>query len=431
MVDDVFWDIPVQPPSSTSTRQGTESSPSTPDATPPWYPSGLLSGTPDPSTFELGLRTPMGKVYGWDFRDVLNLEWWQTLTVSWWGHWPERVDKVRVVAHTENKIVLALDKRYIVHVYPFQTGWDVSTLIRYAPWKDILQDERVLLPLGGLRNQHGDQMCMFDYHKMHTPEEISANLQNQLRLRQLGRDIGKVHASFQSETTPNAEWRWNTRLKDLEGALNTTTLWRAPHTKHVQGIPPFHLSLDGLLWDEYHVTLVPQPRPLTDTLLCKDERMPAVATIANLEQVIALRGAFNEDASRAMFLASWEGSLPPAWGGYTLRTLKGGLWIWRYEAILHQLARARAFDRTDAESMCMDWLNDVSRIQAKLGVLRMTSLVARLSVFLFIFCVLSIGFAESMEGPFQGGTRIFLANVFLFTAIGFHIYTDNRIPEPY
>ena len=74
----------------------------------------------------------MGKVYGWDYRDVLETGWWQKLSVSWWGQWPERVEKVRIVAQTENKIVMALDKRYIVHVYPFQTGWDVSTLIRYA-----------------------------------------------------------------------------------------------------------------------------------------------------------------------------------------------------------------------------------------------------------------------------------------------------------
>lgn len=431
MVDDVFWDIPVRPPASTSQRQDPTPSPSSQDAPPPWFPTGLISGKPDPATFELGLRTPMGKVYGWDYRNVLEAAWWQKLTVSWWGQWPERVEKVRLVAHTENKIVLALDKRYIVHVYPLQSGWDVSTLIRYTPWKDILEHERVLLPLGGLRNEHGDQMCMFEYHKMHSPDEISANLQDQLRLRQLGRDIGKVHASLQSETTPNAEWRWNARLKALEGALNTTTLWRAPHTKHVQGLPPFHLSLDGLMWDEYHVTLVPQPRPLTDALLCKDERMPAVATIANLEQVIALRGAFNEDASRALFLASWEGSLPSTWGGYTLRTLKGGLWIWRYEAILHQLARARAFAQSEAEAMCMDWLNDVSRIQAKLGVLRMTSLVAKSAFMLCIFSFLSIGFAEEWEGAFQGSTRILLTSIFLFMAIGFHSYTDKHLPEPY
>ena len=81
--------------------------------------------------------------------------------------------------------------------------------------------------------------------------------------------------------------------------------------------------------------------------------------------------------------------------------------------------------------MCMDWLNDVSRIQAKLGVLRMTSLVAKSAFMLCIFSFLSIGFAEEWEGAFQGSTRILLTSIFLFMAIGFHSYTDKHLPEPY
>ena len=432
MEDEPFWDIPAQSSKSFESKKGKESTSSVEgDGSPPWYPSGLTSEPLDPSTLELGLRTPWGRIRGWNYSEAMDKSWWQKSPGSWWGFWPKKVDSVRVVAHVQNKIIVALDEEFIVHIYPLQTGYDVSTLVRYEPWEKILQSKRVLLPMGGLRNDNGDQMCMFPYHEIHSPQEVTQNLQDKDKLFALGDAVGCLHSGLKHEATPNTEWRWNARLKAIEDTLKTSTLWRAPHTKHVQGIPPFNISLDGILWgDEVH--LIPQPRPLVDHLLCESERMPGVATLANLEQAIALRGGFSESASRAVLYTGWEIKAPKTWGGHFLSTLKGGVWIWRYEAILLELARARAFKQPKAESMCMDWLNDVSRIQAKLGILRMTNLGAKTSLMFFIIWFISLNFAV---GPLSGMSgfpgRLSLSVLFLLSAIGLRSYTEQNIPEPY
>ena len=439
-MDEPVWEIPVHAPKRAQSKKAKESSPqveadvSSPvegDGSPPWYPSGLTSEALDPSNLELGRRTPWGRIWGWNYSEALDASWWQNSPDSWWGLWPKNVGSVRIVAHTQNKIIVALGEDFIVHIYPLQTGSDVSTLVRYKPWGEILKDERVILPIGGLQNDNGDQLCMFPYHEIHTPQEVSQNLQSRNELHALGDAVGRLHSALKQEATPNTEWRWNARLKAIEGTLKTTTLWRAPHTKHVQGLPPFHISLDGIHWGE-DVTLVPQPRPLVDHLLCESERMPPIATLAHLEQIIALRGGFSDSVPRASFYAGWEAKTPPTWGGRFLRNLKGGVWIWRYEAILLELARARAFKQPEAESMCMGWLNDVSRIQAKLGVLRMTNLGAKTSLMLFLLSLGTIFFSgEPSTGSSGGIGRMVLATLVLLLAVGLYRYTDRNIPEPY
>jgi hypothetical protein len=80
----------------------------------------------------------------------------------------------------------------------------------------------------------------------------------------------------------------------------------------------------------------------------------------------------------------------------------------------------------------MDWLNDVSRIQAKLGILRMTNLGAKTSLMFFIMWFISLNFAV---GPLSGMSgfpgRLSLTALFLFSAIGLRSYTEQNIPEPY
>jgi len=431
-VDESVWEIPVHSPKTTQSKKPKKSSQQVKDdVSPPWYPSGLTSEALDPSNLELGRRTPWGRIWGWNYSEALDPSWWQNSPGSWWGVWPKNVGSVRIVAHTQNKIIVALGEDFIAHIYPLQTGSDVSTLVRYNPWGEILKNERVILPIGGLQNDNGDQVCMFPYHEVHTPQEVAQNLQSRNELHALGSAVGRLHSALKQEATPNTEWRWNARLKAIEGTLKTTTLWRAPHTKHVQGLPAFNISLDGILWGD-DVTLVPQPRPLVDHLLCESERMPAIATLAHLEQTIALRGGFSDSVPRASFYAGWEAKTPPTWGGRFLRNLKGGVWIWRYEAILLELARARAFKQPEAESMCMGWLNDVSRIQAKLGVLRMTNLGAKTSLMLFLLSLGTIFFTGEPSTGSSGGTgRMVLATLVLFLAIGLYRYTDRNIPETY
>ena len=68
MVDEPVWEIPVHSPKTSQSKKSKESSSraegdgSTVVADaglPPWYPSGLTSEPLDPSTLELGIRTPL------------------------------------------------------------------------------------------------------------------------------------------------------------------------------------------------------------------------------------------------------------------------------------------------------------------------------------------------------------------------------------
>nr|MCS5533019.1 hypothetical protein [Candidatus Poseidoniaceae archaeon] len=54
-----------------------------------------------------------------------------------------------------------------------------------------------------------------------------------------------------------------------------------------------------------------------------------------------------------------------------MSTVLGGPWLWRYRAVLLNLAHANAFGDSQLMSSCNAWLGDVSRLQAHLGTLRM------------------------------------------------------------
>ena len=91
----------------------------------------------------------------------------------------------------------------------------------------------------------------------------------------------------------------------------------------------------------------------------------------SIEQQISFsRGMSTE--SRKSFLYAWLSSAPESYGyKKSLSTLMGGPWIWRYHAVLLALGEARIYADLELGEKAEQWLNDVSRIQAHLGVLRL------------------------------------------------------------
>ena len=49
----------------------------------------------------------------------------------------------------------------------------------------------------------------------------------------------------------------------------------------------------------------------------------------------------------------------------------GGSWVWRYNAVLERLLLARTYGDADLEQQSLEWLGEVSRLQARLVTLRM------------------------------------------------------------
>jgi len=234
--------------------------------------------------------------------------------------------------------------------------------------------------------------------------------------------VGRVHAALTAHATPNTERRWNERLKAIEDRLKTTTLWRAPHTKHVVGLPTLHCSLDGVVETSNGAVLLPRPRSLVDHLLAPGERLPGVSTIAMFEQRLSLVEGFASSSSREAFYRAWGEVVPPSWTSKSsLSTANGGVWIWRYEAMLLMLAEARAYGLKEQAKQCDRWLFDVSRIQARLGELRTVHAVRRGGMWAAIAAAL-LG-----TGPFQIPFVLGSAA----TALAAHLVHQRRMPPPF
>ena len=383
---------------------------------PSWYPSALVEAPCEPAQFSFGLPSPWGRLRGWDYTAALSPIWWSTVKKNAWGDWPQKVEQVSVVTHTRRAVVLDLDERWTVHLYPFPTGKEVSTLALYSPWAEVLTKAPLLMPVAGLHGDDGDMVAVFPKHTCVS----SASLVGQADA--LAEGLGRLHQTLVPHATPNTERRWNDRLKAMEDGLKSTTLWRASHTKHVVGLPSVEVNLDAVLEGKEGLHFVPQPRSVVDRLLAPAERLPGVAMVARLEQRLALNGAFEGHQGREAFYERWGSLLPPAWTSRaSVSTVNGGVWIWRYEAILLMLAEARAHGLTEQAAQCDRWLLDVSRIQARLGELRTVHAVRKGALSAALSAAL-IG-SGPLQLPFTAGA--------LGVGVVAHVLHRNRIPPPY
>ncbi|MGB1588620.1 MAG: hypothetical protein ACPHJD_07390 [Poseidonia sp.] len=392
---------------------GTDDTASSP---PRWYPHALVDQPCDPTTFADGLPSPWGRVHGWNHTVALDPAWWSSMPEGGWGAWPEAVTSVTVIEETRHGLVVQLDDAWTAHLYPFPTGKEVSTLALYSPWAEALASAPVLLPVAGLASERGDHLAVFPRHVCDSVEPHPSHTSG------LAQAVGKVHASLVQHQTPNTERRWNERLKSMEDGLKSTTLWRAPHTKHVVGLPPLHLTLEGVVSSSDGLAFVPQPRALVDHLLAPSERLPGVATMARFEQRLSLADAFSSVEERQAFYAAWGAQLPAGWTSpASVSTVNGGVWIWRYEAILLMLAEARAFGLEEQTNRCDRWLLDVSRIQARLGELRTVHAVRKGGVYAAIAAAL-IGSGPAQVPVIAGAVACSLVA---------HAVHRRRVPPPF
>jgi hypothetical protein len=386
------------------------------DAPPPWYPHALVDRPCEPSAFSDGMPSSWGRFYGWDFTSALNSDWWNGQHDGRWGAWPDAITSVDVVSEDRFGIVVHLNGAWVAHLYPFQTGKDVSTLALFEPWATSLANASVLLPVAGLKNEHGDLLAVFEMHTCMEANEVMS------RSHELVRTTGRVHAALLEHITPNTERRWNERLKSIEDRLKTTTLWRAPHTKHVVGLPATHFSLDGVISADEAMVLVPRPRSLVDHLLAPSERLPGVSAIAMFEQRLSLVEGFASPDSREAFYRAWGEVVPAPWTSTaSLSTANGGVWIWRYEAMLLMLGEARAYGLKKQAKQCDRWLFDVSRIQARLGELRTVHAVRRGGMWAAVAAAL-IG-SGPVQMPFVLGS--------VGVAAVAHLVHQRRMPPPF
>ena len=334
---------------------------------PVWWPSGIAQQSMDEAMEAGELRTSFGRLQMWDFSEVQSVSWWRAPPGNGvqWGQWPEEVDHVELVTEDRYGLVLRIDDAYVARVSPFMVGEDTSRLARYEPWKEALEPLSIILPVGGWVAGEHDRVLIYPLHSSATPSK------EMTQITSLAASIGQLHGALMPFHTPNTERLWNERLKAMEDVLKPHTLWRAPHTQATVGLPPLHLDLNHLVNDDESMRWVALPRSISDHLVCRPERLPSLATLMRIERQWAQQTPLDEDQRKAL-LDSWSNQAPASWSkGKALSTALGGAWVWRYNAVLEHLLEARTYGDQVLEQDSLDWLGEVSRLQARLGTLRM------------------------------------------------------------
>ena len=119
----------------------------------------------------------------------------------------------------------------------------------------------------------------------------------------------------------------------MASAAHQTRGW-SPINQHQRGWVRRH---------EWQHRLAPLPRPLVDHLIAPDERLPGVANMAMMEQRLSLVGMFDDAKAGASFYRAWGARLFWRLDLRAEPAVNGGVWIWRYQAMLRMLAEARAY----------------------------------------------------------------------------------------
>ena len=331
---------------------------------PLWWPQGVIQAPYD-SSFEGELVTSLGRLNIWNFNSSLELEWWQTIpeTGKVWGKWPE-VKILEVIQHDRYGILLNLNGDHIIRICPFDVGNDISRMVRHEPWNEAVNDQAIILPSMIWSINGNDRVIIYPCASLLSIEE-SHSMKNRI-----AECVGLIHSSLDQFSTPNTERIWNDRLKEIESSLKTNTLWRAPHSKFTVGLPRLNLDVEAITLIDGKPMMLPQPRTISEHLMCNKERLPGIAAMMSLERQWASYEKPTEE-SRKQLLETWLIGAPDSYGDKkALSTLLGGPWIWRYHATLLNLGQAMIFSDSELEKNSLKWLSEVSRLQAHLGILR-------------------------------------------------------------
>ena len=242
-----------------------------------------------PKTFVSGLPSPWGRLFGWNYTHALSPDWWNRsrrrplglLAKRTWTRW--RSSPAPMGHRGSSKWRMGGSSLPVPNGPGRFTRWLFTNLGQRR-----LLMPRFCLPIAGQYSERGDFVAVFPMHTLHaTTKAVRQPVE-------LASTAAQVHAALVAEATPNTERRWNERLKAMEDQLKTTTLWRAPHTKHVVGLPSTNIRRGRLRRHERQHRLAPFPRPLVDHLIAPDERLPGVATMAMMEQRLSLAGMFDD-----------------------------------------------------------------------------------------------------------------------------------------
>lgn len=330
----------------------------------PWWPSGIV--TEDSHEISSGrIQTVFGALETWSYQECLTPNWWQKPPEEGiiWGQWPE-VSEIDIIHQDRKGYLIRINDKQIARVTPFDLGNDLSRLMHYSPWKDALEGLMITLPSMVYHVENNDRVVVYNCSDaaIHS-EDFDSD--------KLAANLGTIHSALHDFATPNTERRWNDRLKDIESELKVTTLWRAPHSKFTVGLPRLNLDLALLCKEQNELLFIADVRSPVEHLMCHADRLPGLANLMLIEQQISFAKGMDENDRKSML----EAYLTKAPKSYShkkaVSTLMGGPWIWRYHAVLFAMGEARFFGDEELGKKAQNWLNDVSRIQAHLGVLRL------------------------------------------------------------
>ena len=221
---------------------------------PRWWPKGIANA-PFDSAFEGEVVTSFGRFNVWNTNGCLEKKWWknQPSEGKILGDWPE-VELLEIIQYDMHGILLNLNGTHIVRVSPIEVGDDVSRMLRHKPWNKSLSEQPVLLPSMIWTVSGNDRIIIYPCSILLGKEESHS-----MRFR-ISESVGQIHKTLDQFATPNTERRWNDRMNDIEAALKTNTLWRAPHSKYTVGLPRLNLDIDSITIKEGRPYLLPQPR---------------------------------------------------------------------------------------------------------------------------------------------------------------------------
>jgi len=392
---------------------------------PAWWPSGISQKSFSDSQTSLICRTPFGKTTLWNCHTATELQWWQQKPEEGliWGDWPQQIISLSNIIENEDGITLTIsskDKQWVAKICPFNIGQDASRIARHNEWHTALQECDILLPVASWSIDKSDRILIYPHYEVVATDEIINNMQPIISA------MANVHSALSQFSTPNSERLWNDNLKSIEAELKTNTLWRGPHSKNTVGLPTTNFRFSSIVKVDDRLSLIAQPRRLVEHLLIGDQRIPAIANLMSLERESANQMQVDE-LQRKQSLETWTKIVPTEWSGKKeLSTVLGGPWLWRYRAVLLDLAHAKAFGDTRLESNCNAWLGDVSRLQAHLGTLRMWKAGEWVG-----YSAIAVGFyaweIQTMAG--QTGLILFVGGA-VFAAIMNRIYW-SKDPKPY
>lgn len=347
--------------------------------------------------------------------DLLNAE-----VGAWWGAnlTGATVEPSRADRHGRWFLAEHDGATYDLLLCSFGTGRALSSLTQHADRANAMTATgHVQLPVAGC-TVDGHEALLVWPHAAQVPLDASLDLCDQFRA------AGRVLGTLEPWATPPVERRWNDALATVEQRLGASTLWRAPHDRVTVGLPDLQLSLHSLVEGSEGPRFRPLPRTVDEALTGVLGRRPGLAHAMALEGEAVEAGRAADEGGPEGWFAAWSEGAPSDWSRTrALSTYRGGLWIWRYADVMRWRGRAMVWDDGDLQDATKTWLEDVDRLQARLGVLRMW----RSLLWLGAAGVAAAWYAHALDALTEGPSLVLAA---ASVAVGAGGWLRYRAAEP-